>query len=55
MPESGDSAAHNGMHRRPFTLAAEFEGEKVDTVIGIEARGFIFAPSLTILNTGKTL
>ena len=27
-------------------LAAEFEGEKVDTVIGIEARGFIFAPAL---------
>ncbi|HEY0004872.1 MAG TPA: adenine phosphoribosyltransferase [Pyrinomonadaceae bacterium] len=27
-------------------LAAAFEGEKVDTVIGIEARGFIFAPAL---------
>jgi len=27
-------------------LAKEFEGEKVDSVIGIEARGFIFAPAL---------
>lgn len=27
-------------------LASEFEGEKVDSVIGIEARGFIFAPAL---------
>ncbi len=27
-------------------LAAEYEGEKVDTVIGVEARGFIFAPAL---------
>ena len=27
-------------------LAAEFEAEQVDTVIGVEARGFIFAPAL---------
>lgn len=27
-------------------LAAEYEGMKVDTVIGVEARGFIFAPAL---------
>ena len=27
-------------------LAAEFEGAQIDTVVGIEARGFIFAPAL---------
>jgi len=27
-------------------LAAEFEAEQVDTVVGVEARGFIFAPAL---------
>ncbi|MFZ0062549.1 MAG: adenine phosphoribosyltransferase [Pyrinomonadaceae bacterium] len=27
-------------------LAAEYEGMKVDAVIGVEARGFIFAPAL---------
>ena len=27
-------------------LAREFDGQKVDSVIGIEARGFIFAPAL---------
>jgi adenine phosphoribosyltransferase len=35
-----------GLRRTIDALAAEFEGEKVDTVIGIEARGFIFAPAL---------
>ena len=35
-----------GLRRTVDALAAEFEGEKVDTVIGIEARGFIFAPAL---------
>src|SRR6266481_2536674 len=34
-------------------LAAEFEGMKIDTVVGIEARGFIFAPALAYhLNAG---
>ena len=27
-------------------LSAEFRGQQVDTVIGIEARGFIFAPAM---------
>ena len=27
-------------------LSTEFEGQQVDTVIGIEARGFIFAPAM---------
>ena len=27
-------------------LCAEFKGERVDTVVGIEARGFIFAPAM---------
>ncbi|HEX8503112.1 MAG TPA: adenine phosphoribosyltransferase [Pyrinomonadaceae bacterium] len=27
-------------------LTAEFKGQQVDTVIGIEARGFIFAPAM---------
>jgi adenine phosphoribosyltransferase len=35
-----------GLRRTVDALAAEFEGEKVDVVIGIEARGFIFAPAL---------
>jgi adenine phosphoribosyltransferase len=35
-----------GLRRTVDALAAQFEGEKVDTVIGIEARGFIFAPAL---------
>lgn len=35
-----------GLRRTVDALAAEFEGEKVDTVIGVEARGFIFAPAL---------
>ena len=35
-----------GLRRSVDALAAEFEGEKVDVVIGIEARGFIFAPAL---------
>jgi adenine phosphoribosyltransferase len=35
-----------GLRRTVDALAAEFKGEKVDTVIGVEARGFIFAPAL---------
>ena len=35
-----------GFRKTVDALAAEFEGTKVDTVIGIEARGFIFAPAL---------
>jgi len=35
-----------GLRRTVDALAAEFEGEKIDTVIGVEARGFIFAPAL---------
>jgi adenine phosphoribosyltransferase len=35
-----------GLRRTVDALAAQFEGMKVDTVIGIEARGFIFAPAL---------
>lgn len=35
-----------GLRRTVDALAAQFSGEKVDAVIGIEARGFIFAPAL---------
>ena len=35
-----------GLRRTVDALAAEFDGEKVDAIIGIEARGFIFAPAL---------
>jgi len=35
-----------GLRNTIDALAAEYEGEKVDTVIGVEARGFIFAPAL---------
>ncbi len=35
-----------GLRRTVDALAAEFKDEEVDTVIGIEARGFIFAPAL---------
>jgi adenine phosphoribosyltransferase len=42
-----------GLRRTVDALAAEFEDEKVDAVIGIEARGFIFAPALAYhLGTG---
>ncbi len=36
----------HGLRRTVDALAAEFEGTKVDAVVGIEARGFIFAPAL---------
>jgi adenine phosphoribosyltransferase len=35
-----------GLRRTVDALAAEYKGTKVDTVIGVEARGFIFAPAL---------
>jgi adenine phosphoribosyltransferase len=36
----------DGLRQTVDALAAQYEGEKVDTVIGVEARGFIFAPAL---------
>jgi adenine phosphoribosyltransferase len=35
-----------GLRKTVDALADQFRGEKVDTVIGVEARGFIFAPAL---------
>ena len=35
-----------GFHQTVEALAAEFEGAQIDVVVGIEARGFIFAPAL---------
>jgi adenine phosphoribosyltransferase len=35
-----------GLRLTVDALAAEFEGESIDTVVGVEARGFIFAPAL---------
>src|SRR5207253_3542839 len=36
----------DGLRQTVDALAAEFEGTRIDAVIGIEARGFIFAPAL---------
>src|SRR2546430_7039454 len=36
----------NGLRKTVDALAAEFEGERVDAVLGVEARGFIFAAAL---------
>ena len=42
-----------GLRKTVDALAVEFEGMKIDTVIGVEARGFIFAPALAYhLNAG---
>jgi adenine phosphoribosyltransferase len=42
-----------GLRQTVDALAAEFEGTKIDAVIGVEARGFIFAPALAYhLGTG---
>ena len=42
-----------GLRNTVDALAAEFEGQNVDSVIGVEARGFIFAPALAYhLNAG---
>lgn len=35
-----------GLRNTVDALASEFEGQQVDSVIGVEARGFIFAPAL---------
>jgi len=35
-----------GLRRTVDALSEEFAGEKVDAVVGIEARGFIFAPAI---------
>ena len=35
-----------GFRRVIDALSSEFKGQQVDTVIGIEARGFIFAPAM---------
>lgn len=35
-----------GLRNTVDALSSEFKNEKVDSVIGIEARGFIFAPAL---------
>jgi adenine phosphoribosyltransferase len=42
-----------GLRHTVDALAKAFDGEAVDTVIGVEARGFIFAPALAYhLNAG---
>ncbi|MDX6696544.1 MAG: adenine phosphoribosyltransferase [Blastocatellia bacterium] len=42
-----------GLRQTVDALAAQFSGAEVDTVIGIEARGFIFAPALAYhMNAG---
>ena len=34
----------DGLRKTVDALAAAVDGEKIDTVVGVEARGFIFAP-----------
>jgi len=42
-----------GLRKTVDALAAQYEGAQIDAVIGIEARGFIFAPALAYhLNAG---
>ncbi len=42
-----------GLHRAVDALADHYVGRKIDRVVGIEARGFIFAPSVAYrLNAG---
>src|SRR5262245_6797254 len=36
----------DGLRQAVDALAAEYEGATIDAVVGIEARGFIFAPAL---------
>src|SRR6478672_8449256 len=35
-----------GLRKTVDALAAQYKGAQIDTVIGVEARGFIFAPAL---------
>ena len=35
-----------GLRLTVDALAAEYEGQQIDVVVGVEARGFIFAPAL---------
>lgn len=42
-----------GLHRAVDSLANHYVGRKIDQVVGIEARGFIFAPMVAYrLNAG---
>lgn len=42
-----------GLRKTVDALAAQYEGAQIDAVIGVEARGFIFAPALAYhLGTG---
>jgi len=42
-----------GLHRAVDSLADHYVGRKIDSVVGIEARGFIFAPMVAYrLNAG---
>ena len=42
-----------GLRRTVDALAAEYEGQQIDVVVGIEARGFIFAPALAARRWGS--
>src|SRR5919202_566569 len=43
----------NGLHVTIDALCTHYSGQKIDIVLGIEARGFIFAPALAYaLNAG---
>jgi len=45
-----------GLRKVIDILTQKFEGEKIDEVVGIESRGFIFAPALAYnLNAGLVL
>ncbi len=45
-----------GLRKVIDILTQEFEGKKIDKVVGIEARGFIFAPAIAYnLNAGLVL
>ena len=35
-----------GLRNTVDALSSQFEGAKIDSVIGIEARGFLFAPAV---------